>query len=80
MNKTEENRAAKEEISGCHKNAKRDSEQKVAKKAKNKVKKGPKTWAKKRQKGEESQGTLGLSKKRKRDGKKGTNRAAMKKR
>ena len=80
MNKIEENGAAKEEISGCHKKYKRDNEQKVAKKVKNKVQEDPKICAKKRLKGEESQGTLGLSKKRKRDGKKGTNRVAMKKR
>ena len=62
------------------KKTKHDSKQKVKEMAKSKVKGSPKIWAKKRQKGEESHGTLGLSKKRKRDGKKGTNRAAMTKR
>ena len=70
MNKIEENGAVKEKISVCHKKwkmgqrkrkkvavikkAKWDSEQKVKEMAKNKVKRSPKIWAKKRQKGEES--------------------------
>ena len=48
--KNDENKAAMKKEDGCHKNQKQDSEQKVSKKAKNKVQEGPKIRAKKRQK------------------------------
>ena len=80
MNKIEENGAAKEEIIGCHKKCKMGQRTKSGQKGQKQGSRGSKNQGKKEAKGEEIQGTLGLSKKRKRDGKKGTNRSAMKKR
>ena len=80
MVKIEENRAAKEKTNGCHKNTKQDSEQKVAKKANNKVEEAPKTKGKRGKKGRKTRAHQGCPKRRKGKVKEINNGAAMKKR